>query len=244
MVSPGGFADVDSDDRRRPHPPMDYRVISIGTLSGNEFWHETPGGRTAHATTTLVRSGEAAILVDPGLPPQIIAARLQERSGLRPEAITHVFLTCFRPAHRWGLAAFDHAQWLIGETERETIGHSLIHQHQQCQDADTRRVLADEIALLKRFTAAPDRLADRVDLFPLPGFTPGTCGLLLCELQRTTLIAGDAVATVEHLEHGRVPRGAYDVEQARASLTEAVEIADLIVPGHDNLCVNPARRGM
>lgn len=223
---------------------MDYRVISIGTLSGNEFWHENPGGRTAHATTTLVRSGKATILVDPALPPQIIASRLHERSGLRPDAVTHVFLTCFRPAHRWGLAAFEHAQWLMAEAERETVGRSLVDQHRQAADDQTRRVLADEIALLRRFTAAPDRLGPRVDLFPLPGFTPGTCGLLLCEAQRTTLVAGDAVATSEHLEHARVPRGAYDVEQARESLAEALEIADLIIPGHDNLCVNPTRRGM
>jgi glyoxylase-like metal-dependent hydrolase (beta-lactamase superfamily II) len=155
-----------------------------------------------------------------------------------------VFLTCFRPAHRWGLAAFEGAQWLIGEAERETVGRSLIDKHRQAEDEDTRHVLADEIALLKRFQAAPDKLADRVDIFPLPGFTPGTCGLLLCEAQRTTLIAGDAVATVEHLEQGRVARGAYDVDQARESLAEALEIADLIIPGHDNLCVNPGRRGM
>jgi glyoxylase-like metal-dependent hydrolase (beta-lactamase superfamily II) len=220
---------------------MDYRVISIGTLSGNEFWSENPGGRTAHATTTLIRSGPATILVDPGLPPQVIAARLHERSGLRPDAVTHVFLTCFRPAHRWGLAAFEHAQWWIAEAERETLGRSLVEQHRQADDDATRRVLADEIALLKRCAPAPDKLAPQVDLFPLPGFSPGTCGLLLCEARRTILVAGDAVTTCEHLEHGRVPRGAYDLEQARASFAEAVEIADLLIPGHDNLCVNPGR---
>jgi hypothetical protein len=34
----------------------------------------------------------------------------------------------------------------------------------------------------------------------------------------------------------------HDVEQARASFMEAVEIADLIVAGRDNLLVNPMRR--
>jgi glyoxylase-like metal-dependent hydrolase (beta-lactamase superfamily II) len=58
----------------------------------------------------------------------------------------------------------------------------------------------------------------------------------------TLLIAGDAVATVEHLEEGKVIAPCFDVQQARESLSEAVEIADLIVPGRDNLCANPVRR--
>src|SRR5690606_15137095 len=97
-------------------------------------------------------------------------------------------------------------------------------------------------ALLKRFAPAPDRLAPHVDLFPLPGFSPGTCGLLLPQSQTTTLIAGDAVATVEHLEQGRVLPHCYDVEQARESLLEAVEIADFITPRHDSRVVNQTRR--
>ena len=95
---------------------------------------------------------------------------------------------------------------------------------------------------MKKCVAAPDKLAPQVDLFPLPGYTPGCCGLLLSQTNSTTLIAGDAIATAEHLEQGRVLRGAYDVKQAQESFMEAVEIADVIVPGHDNLLLNPTRR--
>jgi hypothetical protein len=35
-----------------------------------------------------------------------------------------------------------------------------------------------------------------------------------------------------------------DVEQARQSLAEAVEIADVLVLGRDNAVNNPMRRGM
>lgn len=222
---------------------MDFRVISIGVLSRHELWPADQGSpRTAHATTTLVRSGDRVILIDPGLPAQVIVARLTERSGLNPSAITDVFLTNFRPAHRRGLAAFEHARWLISETEREIVGTNLVEQFQQSQDPDTRTLLEQDIALLKRCKAAPDRLAPQADLFPLPGFTAGTCGVLLSHATSTTLIAGDALPTAEHLEQGRVLRGAYDVDQARQSLAEAVEIADVIVPGHDNLLLNPTRR--
>ena len=61
-------------------------------------------------------------------------------------------------------------------------------------------------------------------------------------MNSTALIAGDAVATEEHLNQGRVLRGALDVAQARESLAEVVEIADVVVPGHDNVLLNPTRR--
>ena len=221
---------------------MDFRVISIGSLSSHELWQEQVEPRTAHATTTLVRSGDRVILVDPGLPAEVVIARLAERAGLAAGAVTDVFLTNFRPVHRRGLSAFEHANWLTSEMERESIGCQLVEAHRQQEDAEIKGMLEQEIAMLKRFKAAPDRLADQVDLFPLSGFTPGTCGLLLSHLNATTLIAGDAVATSEHLEQGRVLRGAADAAQARESLSEAIEIADVIVPGHDNMLLNPTRR--
>jgi glyoxylase-like metal-dependent hydrolase (beta-lactamase superfamily II) len=221
---------------------MDYRVISIGTLSRNEFWGETAAVRTPHATTVLIRSGDRVIVVDPGLPPQVIAARLKERSGLDPSAVTDVFLTDFRPAHRWGLPAFEKARWLIGEAEREAVGHILVAQHKEQEGAEVRRLLEQDIAILKRCQAAPDRLAPQVDLFPVPGYTPGTCGLILSLVHATVVVAGDAVPTAEHLERGQVQRGGYDLAQARESFAEVIEIADIVIPGHDNLLLNPTRR--
>ena len=222
---------------------MEYRIISIGTLSVHELWERQGVARTPHATTTLITSGDRRILVDPGLPPQVIAARLAERAGLEPGDVTDVFLTNFRPSHRWGLPAFGEARWLISEREREAIGAALVEQFQQESDEESRERLRGEVALLKRMENAPDKLAAKVDLFPLPGFTPGNCGLILSETNSTTVLAGDAVATAEHLRMGRVLRGAFDIEQAGESLREVVEIADLVVPGHDNVVANPLRRG-
>lgn len=221
---------------------MEYRVISIGALSRHELWDTPQTPRTAHATTTLIRSGDRLILVDPGLPPQVVAARLNERTGLEASAITDVFLTNFRPAHRWGLPAFEHARWLISEMEREITGRLLVEQFQREKDEQVRKLLQEDIAILKRCVPSPDKLAPQVDLFPLPGFTPGNCGLLLSHVNSTTLVAGDAVATSEHLEQGKVLKGSADVTQAQESLMEAVEIADVIIPGHDNLIINPTRR--
>lgn len=221
---------------------MNFRIISIGALAVHELWQRQGPARTAHATTTLIESDGRRILVDPGLPPQVVAARLAERSGLGPDDISDVFLTCFRPEHRWGLTAFPDANWYVAEAEREAVGTALVHQYQEAEDEELQATLQREIALLKRCKAAPDRLAKSVDLFPLPGYTAGTCGLLLSFAQSTTLVAGPAVATLEHLEQGKVQRQTMDIEQSQESLLEAIEIADHIVPGFDNIVVNPARR--
>ena len=220
---------------------MDYRVVSIGALSRHELWDEGEAVRSPHATTVLIRTDERCLLVDPGLPRDALAARLHERSGLGLDAVTDVFLTNFRPAHRRALPALPHARWLIAEAEREGIGQQLVARFQQETDESTREALKEEIDLLQRTEAAPDRIEEGLDIFPLPGFTPGTCGLLISEPRRTVLVAGDAAATREHVEHGRVLRGAEDAKQARESLAEVIEIADVLFPGHDNIMLNPTR---
>jgi glyoxylase-like metal-dependent hydrolase (beta-lactamase superfamily II) len=224
---------------------MNLRVISIGCLDAHNLWDEREPVRSGHATTTLIQSRDRRILIDPGLPAPILEARLAERANLKPKDITHVFLTCFRPDVRRGIAAFDDATWWISEREREGVGVPLIEQLRRMSDLGERELehaLELDVAILKRCEAAPDQLADSVSLFPLPGVTPGLSGVLIADPRHTTLVCGDAIATVEHLEQGQVVRWAANVAQARESFAEAVEIADLLIPGRDNLVVNPIKR--
>ncbi|MFO0859425.1 MAG: MBL fold metallo-hydrolase [Phycisphaerales bacterium] len=226
---------------------MDWRIISIGTLPAHPLWGEKGQVRTGHATTSLVVSGKQRILVDPGLPDQIIAARLAERANLTPSQITDVFLTSFKSDCRRGIGAFEHASWWISEAEREGVGVPIAQRLKSLnlddeEDRVLRDVLTRDVAVLQRCRPAPDRLADRVSLFPLHGVTPGLCGLLLEDARFTVLIAGDAVPTIEHLEKVQVLSGAVDANAARESFAEAIEVADLIIPGRDNLLVNPTKK--
>jgi glyoxylase-like metal-dependent hydrolase (beta-lactamase superfamily II) len=224
---------------------MPATVISIGTLPANSLWNERQPRRTGHATTTLIRSADRAILVDPGLPEQAIAARLEERTGLTPAEITHVFLTSFKTDTCRGIRPFDHATWWISEAERETVGAqaaTLLKAGADQADPEVLRDLRAQVAILQRCKPAPDRLADGADLFPLAGVTPGLCGVLLPEASHTTLICGDAVPTAEHVARGQTLDRCTDVDQARESFQEALEIADLLICGRDNLMVNPLKR--
>ena len=158
-------------------------VISIGTLSRNLFWNEQGTVRPAHATTTLIRDGATSILVDPSLPPDLLAHRLGERAGITPGQIDAVFLTNFRPVHRRALTLFEEAQWWLGPQERDALAAHL----NAAVEEQTRGALDDEpapaeieqeLALLGRTVPAGDRLSPNVHLFPSPGATPGSASLL------------------------------------------------------------------
>jgi glyoxylase-like metal-dependent hydrolase (beta-lactamase superfamily II) len=224
--------------------PARFDIISIGTLSRNRLWGEGEAVRTPHATTTLIRAGKRLILVDPGLPPPALAARLFERTGLRPEAINTVFLTNFRPAHRGGLALFSRARTLMHELELDAARRHLEQLHSEAPPEDLDRAwLASELRILDTITPATDQLAEHVDLFPLFGYTPGTSGLLISLPTATAIIAGDAVPTQDHFLAGQVLPDAFDIKAAQESLREIYEIADIIVPGHDCLFLNPRSYG-
>lgn len=220
-------------------------IISIGTLSRNRLWNEQEAMRTPHATTSLVRVGKRNILIDPGLPPQALVARLNERTGLQPEQIDTVFLTNFRPAHRAGIALFGKSQLFLHEVEQQAARQHLERMLAEApaQDLD-RRVLEAELKLLDSLQPTPDKIADQLDLFPLFGYTPGQCGLLVASATNTIVIAGDAVPTQDHFLAGQTLPDAWDIKQTHETMSEVYEIADLIVPGHDNIFLNPRTVGM
>jgi glyoxylase-like metal-dependent hydrolase (beta-lactamase superfamily II) len=219
-------------------------VVSIGALSRNLLWNETDANRTPHATCTLIRAGKKNILVDPGLPAVALVPRLKERTGLTPDKIDVVFLTNLRPAHRAGLAAFERAAVLAHENELSATLQHLSNLADSIEDRADRAVVEREIAGLQRVKPADDALAPQVDLFPLAGYTPGTCGVIVAATTHTVLIASDAVATQDHLLAGQVLPGGFNLEAAKESLQEVYEIADVIIPGHDNLFLNPRTYGV
>jgi glyoxylase-like metal-dependent hydrolase (beta-lactamase superfamily II) len=220
-------------------------IISIGTLSRNRLWNESTAVRTPHATTTLIRTARQTVLVDPGLPAQALGARLYERTGLKPQAIDTIFLTNARPAHRAGLSLFPKARVLIHELEQQAAQNQLRALIDEAPEEDIDRAAMErELQLISSFKIADDKLAEHLDLFPLFGYTPGTCGLLVTTALTSTLIAGDAVPTLDHFLAGQVLPESYDIKAAQESMAEVYEIADLIVPGHDNLFVNPRGQGI
>jgi len=216
---------------------VDYAVVSIGALSCNRLWGEAGAVRTAHATTTLVTDGDRLILVDPSLPEPALAARLHERTGKRLSDVTDVFCTTLRPVHRRSVAALPQAAWWCTEAELELYREGLKDFRdaaERLDSDDVARARAD-LELLERFRPAPEQFTPRVQVYPLAGPTAGSAGLLLTPASRTIVVAGDAALTAEHVARGQVWEGCADVEAAMNSLRDMLELADVIVPGHDNV---------
>lgn len=218
---------------------LQYRVISIGTLSRNRFWGETEPKRFPHATTTLIRADNETILVDPSLPGEVLAQRLEERSGLKPDQIQAVFLTTFRPIHRRSLSLFSGATWLMYRAEIDAVQTHLNEMCERVQDGradpELRKLLDEEQSILGRIEAAPEHLTAQTHLFPAVGATPGSAALLLALPTQTTVITGDAIVTQEHFAAGQVHEQVAVIEEARKSFSDILEVADEVVPGHDNV---------
>ncbi len=216
--------------------PVSVDIISVGTLSRNRFWNENSARRPAHATTTLLRDDESTIIVDPALPPEILSRRLDERTGLEPSQIDTVFLTNFCPVHRRGLELFRHATWLMHADEIEAMHRFL---EDVCTGAAARGEPVDELVeqesnLLEKLQAAPDELTEQIHLFPTPGVTPGAASLLVLDSDKTTVVAGDAIINKEYFAHRQAFEQHSDAAQAVQAVAELIEIADRIIPGHDD----------
>lgn len=221
---------------------MEWRIASIGTLANNPLWNEKGSPRTGHATTTVIKTGSAVLLVDPSLPAQVLDARLQERWGMRLSEITHVFLTSFDPDRRRALDGLEHATWYMHAPEIDAAASAISEELYRAEgDEELSQILEHHKDLLLSFSVSDDNMFDGVDLFPIPGYTPGSCGLLLPTPTQTILICGDTIATQEHLAKSVVLSNAANIELTQESFKECVEIADIIIPGRDNVLRNPIR---
>jgi glyoxylase-like metal-dependent hydrolase (beta-lactamase superfamily II) len=222
---------------------VEYSVISIGTLSHNLLWGESAAVRTSHATTTLVRTDKRTILVDPSLPAQILSARFQERTGKTLDAVTDVFCTTLRPVHRRAIEAMPKAAWWVFESELEAHREQLEKTLDSAERLDAGEVdaLKADLGLLERFRPAPEHFDEQAHLYPMVGASPGSAGLLLTPHTETVIVAGDAAVTAEHIRRGQVWEGCFDAESAMHSMEDLLEIADVIIPGHDNVLLSPTR---
>ena len=172
----------------------------------------------------------------------MVDAKLYERWGLRLANVTDVFLTSFDADRTRTLDGLAHAKWYMHEPEIERAKQDACESLQHVErDDELEEFLEGQLKKLDIFQVPDDHFMSGVDLFPLHGHTLGTCGLLLPTPKRTIVIAGDAIPTREHLERLTVLPSTTDIESAQDSMKECVEIADIIVPGRDNILLNPLR---
>ena len=195
--------------------PIDisYTQLNIGCLSRNKFWGEPVdrARRNAVCSSTLLELPDGSfLLVDPGLPYDIMKETLYNRRGVSPDKLSAIFLTHFHGDHMVDLAKYDHCRIFASAEEIESNAAS------RPRDAEPLGVRFEGISVVS-----------------LPGHTMGTSGLAFISGGLKILVAGDAVMTKDFFMAGEGYFNTVDAVLANESIRYAGEHFDVIVPGHD-----------
>jgi glyoxylase-like metal-dependent hydrolase (beta-lactamase superfamily II) len=194
-----------------------WDVITIGNLSRNRYWGESSDRayRAAICTCTVIAGEGFRVLVDPSLAKADEMAReLDRRTGLKIADINTVFITHEHGDHVAGLAHFADARWVAAP--------------------DVAAKLNVPKKLAKPVEGATGRLHDALEIIATPGHTMSHHSLRFDCDGRSIIAAGDAVATRDFWNERMGYFNAVDFALSAKTMNRMAEIADVIVPGHDN----------
>lgn len=195
-----------------------FTILTLGCFSRNRYWGEEDAKsyRRALCTSTLIETPQGArILVDPAVSGAALAQVLDERCGLRPEAVDYVYVTHRHGDHYVGMADLPRAVWLAAPGDAGEIRRAL-PQH------------------AKRIFAAGAEIVPGVQVLPLPGHTPGLAGLPFASEDGMVAVAGDSVMTRDFFKDRRGYYNSADFAASAHSIDLLMEKADIVVPGHGN----------
>jgi glyoxylase-like metal-dependent hydrolase (beta-lactamase superfamily II) len=198
-----------------------WDVITLGNLSRNRYWNEGDdrGVRSAICTCTVIQGAGFRLMVDPSLTKaEQMTAELDRRTGLKLHDIDVVFITHEHADHWFGLAHFPEAKWLAAP--------------------EVATALNKPGKLPKRVEPATGKLFDAVEVIATPGHTLSHHSLRFDCDNVSVVVAGDAVATQDFWRERRGYFNCVDFELSTVSMNMIAGLADIVVPGHDNLFLN------
>ena len=198
-----------------------WDIVTIGNISRNRYWGERDeqAYRSAICTCTLVTGDGFRLLVDPSLQDEgQMHAELDRRTGCKPAEIDAVFLTHEHGDHHFGLKHFAQAKWLAAPPVAEILNRSGQYS--------------------KAVEAATNSLYDAVEIIPTPGHSLSHHSLRFdCE-GRSVVVAADAAMNRDFWNDRRGYFNSADFNLATRSIEALAQIADIVIPGHDNYFLN------
>ena len=195
---------------------------------------DTNVGLAGFCTVTLVEGVDAngerkRLLFDPAhVGRRVVLYDALAKRGLGPRDIDAVVLSHSHWDHIQNIDVFSHAPILIHPYERR---YSLEpHANDWATPAWTGAIL--ERQKLGEISEG-DQLLRGVRVMDMPGHTPGGIGLAVETAGGLTVVTGDALHHARLVAIGENPLIFWDRKAAADTIARVVEVADVIVPGHD-----------
>ncbi|MCA0872403.1 MBL fold metallo-hydrolase [Seohaeicola saemankumensis] len=223
------------DGQMQAQPPLfpDYdaeKAVRAAAQAGIAY-----DGKTVDISINafVVRSGDAVVLVDAGSPPGFgegtgAFGQALAQAGVAPGEVTHLAMTHLHIDHVGGLtdgagrAVFDNAELISGEGDWRHFHSDEVYaaaNSRARQSIDVSRRAVAPYANRRREVSGETGIAPGVSMVPLPGHTPGHCGVLIEDGDAQLLIWGDTI----HAEAFQVAEPGwsvlFDADQAQARAT-------------------------
>ena len=194
-----------------------WDIITIGNVSRNAYWGESEDHpyRRVICTSTLITGEGFRLLVDPPhVDHALMTTDLDRRSGIALKDVSAVFVTHEHGDHHAGLAHFPHADWFAAPPVADAINATTQYE---------KHIEPVEINFLGAF-----------GVIATPGHTASHHSLRFECDGVSVVIAGDAVMTRAHWFDRRGSWNSTNLILAAESIGRLTQIADIVVPGHDN----------
>ncbi|MCS7143965.1 MAG: MBL fold metallo-hydrolase [Archaeoglobaceae archaeon] len=147
---------------------------------------------------------EPRIVVDTGLPiDEETITQALTELGLKPSEIEIVINTHLHPDHCGGNELFK------------------------------AKIYVHPLEILRtgaKYLPFPSKISERVKIIETPGHIDGHISVVF---DRSIVVAGDAIPTKDNYLKRVIPRFHTDAKKARESMEKIIEIAKIIIPGHD-----------
>lgn len=186
-------------------------------------------GALGWCSVVLIRGAGQNVLFDTGSygdRSQLIAAL--QAHHLSADDIRTVFLSHFHYDHVLNADLFPNARLLISAAEWDYVQSGAFHQANDPYVPTGFIPWAEQ--RVEVWNEAQELLPGLIPL-PLPGHTPGLCGLLLTK--EKVLMAGDGVKNGWEFVRRQPPPSFFSSKAALESYRRAAAVAELIIPGHD-----------
>lgn len=198
-----------------------WDIITIGNLGRNRYWGESEekSHRDTICTCTLIRGDGFCILADPSIADEEkMASELDRRTGLKLSDITTIFLTHEHADHFFGIKNFPDAKWIAAPAVAEILNKSG--------------------QLPRAIEGSTEILFDAIKVIPTPGHTHAHHSLVFdCDGLRI-VIAADSIMTKDFFRERKGYFRSADLKLSTETINMVAEMADIIVPGHDNCFYN------